>query len=680
MKPLKRFLILLIAFVAPLCHAQNALTPELLWQLKRVSGPTVSPDGRDVVFGMTRYDLVENRGNTDLYLVPVEGGPFVQLTDFTGSEVNPQWRPDGEKIGFLSARGGSMQLWEIGRDGTGLRQVSNIAGGISNFRYDPSGRLVSFTADVRLDRSPAEIYPDLPRADARIIDDLLYRHWDAWHDYTYSHLFVAEYRNSTLGEPLDLMPNERHHTPLKPFGGLEQIGWSPDGHLIAYTSKKMTGAEAALSTNSDIYIYDLRTQRTWNLTDGMPGYDVEPAFSPDGRHIAWLSMERDGYESDRNRLFVYDIVADRRRELTGGFDQNAHSPTWSADGQSLYFTSETLGTIQLFVVNVNTGRIRQITEGQHDYGAFGLAESGSQTRIIASRVSMSAPADLYRVDPESGAAVALTSVNEALLGRVGLGRVEQRMIPATDGEEILTWVIYPPDFDPSRTYPALLYGQGGPQSTVSQFFSYRWNFQLMAAHGYIVVAPNRRGLPSFGQAWNEQISGDWGGQAMQDLLSAIDAVAAEPFVDETRLGAVGASFGGYSVFWLAGHHGGRFKTFIAHAGVFNLESMYGATEELFFVNFDLEGPYWQSPRPASYEAFSPHRFVQHWDTPMLVIHGQKDFRVPVTEGMQAFTALQARGIESRFLYFPEEGHWIQSPQNSVLWHRVFYDWLARYLK
>jgi dipeptidyl aminopeptidase/acylaminoacyl peptidase len=656
------------------------MTPERLWEIPRVSGPSVSPDGSHVAYGVTRFDLVENRGSADLFLIPVDGGEPFRLTDTPASEHGVAWRPDGEWIGYLSAASGSTQLWEIRPDGSGRRQVSEIPGGIANFRYAPDGRHVSFTAEVKLGPAVVDRYPDLPKAEARIIDDLMYRHWDTWKDGIYSHLFVAEYLDGGLGEAVDVMAGEPYDTPLFPFGGGEQIGWSADGRWIAYTTKRMTGAEYTRSTNSDLFAFDLETGTTTNLTEGMMGYDIEPVFSPDGRYVAWLSMERDGYESDRNRLFVHDFENGQKQELSVDFDQDAHGPAWSADGTTIYFTSEVEGTIHLYAADVAAGQIRRITDGQYNYYSFEVAEGDGGRSLVAQRVSMSAPAELYRVDPTSGDAVRLTHHTEPVVGSLELGRVEPRWVEATDGERVLAWVIYPPGFDPSQRYPALLYAQGGPQSTVSQFFSYRWNFQLMAANGYIIVAPNRRGVPSFGQAFKEEISGDWGGQAMRDLLSAIDDVAEEDYVDENRLGAIGASFGGYTVFWLAGNHEGRFKTFIAHAGVFNLESMFGATEELFFPEFDLEGPYWQDPRPESYDLFSPHDFVQNWDTPMLVIHGQKDFRVPVTEGMQAFTAAQAQGIESRFLYFPNEGHWILTPQNGVLWHRVFFEWLGRTLK
>jgi dipeptidyl aminopeptidase/acylaminoacyl peptidase len=658
--------------------AQERLTPELLWQLKRVAGPAVSPDGARFVYGVRQYAVRENRGNTDLYLLAVDGGEPIQLTDTQGSEFNAVWRPDGRRIGFLSAQSGSVQLWEMDADGMNAHQVTNIAGGIGNFSYAPDGRHVAFTRDVKLDETPNDEYPDLPLANARIIDELMYRHWDQWHDYTYRHLFVAEYENGQVGAAIDIMQGERFDTPLKPFGGVEQVGWSPDGGKIAYTSKKMRGTAYAVSTNSDVFVYDLETGQSANLTVGMMGYDTEPRFSPDGRFIAWLSMERDGYEADRNRLFSKDLGSGETRELTVDFDQDVHGPAWSPDGSTIYFTSDIRGTVQLYAAELGSGQIRKITDGVHNYGAFELAEYGGSTTLIASRSSMSAPADIYRVEPTSGAATQLTFANRPMLDGIAMGRVEERIVQTTDNKEMPAWLIYPPDFDPARRYPALLYCKGGPQGAMSQSFSYRWNFQLMAANGYIVIAPSRRGSSSLGQEWEEQISGDWGGQAMQDLLSAIDDLAREPYVDKERLGAVGASFGGYSVFWLAGNHAGRFKAFIAHDGVFNLESMYGSTEEMFFVNFDLGGPYWENAD--SYRRFSPHLSVGSWDTPMLVIHGGQDFRIPAAEAMQAFTALQIRGIPSRFLYFPEENHWVLSAQNGILWQRVFYDWLDSYLK
>lgn len=659
---------------------QDVMTPERLWELKRISSPAVSPDGTSFVYGVRSYDVEANRGNTDLWLRPVAGGPAVRLTDTEESEGGVAWRPDGEWIGYLASTDDGRQWHEIRPDGSGSRQVTAVPGGISNFQYSPDGRRISFTAMVKLDPTPNELYPDLPLAEARIADDLMYRHWDSWHEYDYSHLFVATYEDGAIGDPHDLMPGERFDTPLSPFGGGEQIAWSPDGTRIVYTAKKLSGVEYAVSTNSDLYLVDLDQGTTVNLTAGMEGYDLQPVFSPDGGRIAWLSMRRNGYEADRNRLLSMELETGEWRDLSEKYADDLDGPVWSPDGSDLWVTGPSRGTVQVFEASTTGDGVRQVTEGVHDYTSITPATFDGQTVLLATRRSMSAPVDIFRLDPVSGEAVALTDENSALLAGMTLGKVEERIITAKDGKEILTWVIYPPDFDPSRRWPVLLYAKGGPQGPMSQSFSYRWNFQLMAANGYVVVAPNRRGTSGFGQAWEEAISEDWGGGAMDDLLRAIDDVAAEPWADENRLGAIGASYGGYSVFWLAGNHEKRFKTFVAHAGVFNLESMYGATEELFFVNFDLGGPYWETPRPASYDLHSPHKFVQNWDTPILIIHGQQDFRVPVTEGMQAFTAAKLKGLDARLLYYPDEGHWILSPQNGVLWHRIFFDWLGRTLK
>lgn len=655
----------------------RGITPEKLWDLGRVSMDDVSPDGKMVLYGVTRYDLVANKGNRDLYIIPAEGGQVRKITAFEGSEYNAVFRPDGQKIGFLSGESGSSQLWEMNPDGSDLHQVSDIEGGMTGFKYSPTGDKILFTQEVKIDANMQERYPDLPLADARVIDNLMYRHWNEWEDGYYSHVFLMDYENGALsGEPMDIMEGERFDAPLKPFGGMEQIAWSPDGFVVAYTCKKLNGLEYATSTDSDIYLYDLQANSTSNLTEGMNGYDMNPAFSPDGKTIAWNSMKKAGYESDRNRLFVATLGTSDVRELSAALDQNCNGPAWSNDGSTLCFTSEIQGTIQLCSLEADGAKYAQITSGDHNIYGFGETKNG----FVVDRVTISSPAELYKVD-DKGKLEAITTTNESILATVSMGKVEKRMVKATDGEEILTWVIYPPDFDESKEYPALLYCQGGPQSTVSQFFSYRWNFQLMAAAGYIVVAPNRRGLPSFGQQWNKDISLDWGGQAMDDLLSAIDDVKEEPYVDADRLGAVGASFGGYSVYWLAGNHEERFKAFISHCGLFNLESWYGTTEELFFANQDVGGPYWEANRNTntSYQIHSPHNYVGNWDTPILVIHSEKDFRVPIGEGIQAFHAAQIQGIPSRFLYFPNEGHWVLKPQNGMLWHRVFFEWLEEYL-
>ncbi len=668
---------LLIALInIPLTsHGQQKghLTPELLWQMGRVSLEDVSPDGQWVLYGITYYDIQANKGNTDLYLIAANGadkGQPRRLTHTPASEANARFHPDGHHIGYLY----QGQFWVMDLNTLQAKKISEQP--MEGFMWSPDGQQVLYIAEVQYDATISDRYPDLPKAQAYIIDDLMYRHWDRWEDGKYRNIFIAQFDGSRLTDAKNIM-NEPYDSPMQPFGGMEQIAWSPKGHLIAYTCKKMKGKAYATSTNSEIYLYNLATGQTRNLSEGLEGYDMEPTFSPDGRYLAWNSMATDGYESDRNRIFILDLRNGNRWEMTEGLDMNANHPHWAADGQGIYFTSERGATNHIYFVDFRKGgKLRQLTGGHYNYYDFIVRPD----YLIARRCSMSEPHELYRVVLDTGRPNAITFTNKAILDTIAMGRVQKKWVGTTDGKKMLVWVIYPPDFDPNKCYPALLYCQGGPQSTVSQFWSYRWNFQLMAAHGYIVVAPNRRGLPGFGREWNDAIAGDWGGQAMRDLLSAIDTLKQEPFIDSTRLAAVGASFGGYSVYWLAGHHQKRFKAFIAHAGLFNLESWYGTTEELFFANHDLGGPYWQKPTPETYMTDSPHRFAHNWDTPILIIHGGKDFRVPEAEGMQAFQVAQLKGIPSRLLYFPNENHWIRSPQNSLLWHRVFFDWLDQWLK
>ncbi len=653
-------------------QAPDRLTPEKLWDLGRVSLFDVSPDGKTAVYGVSYYDIEANKGNRDLYSISTEGGGQPrQLTNLEGNENDAQYRPDGRKIGFL--KGG--KLWEMNPDGTDAKQISDID--MNGFIYAPDGSKILFIKDVKYDKTTQDKHPDLKKSDAKIIDNLMYRHWDEWEDGSYSNIFVASYADGKITSEMVNIMGEPYDSPLKPFGGMEQITWSPDGKYIAYTCKKLKGTESAKSTNSDIFLYDLLSRKTRNLTQGMMGYDMNPAFSPDGRTLAWESQEEAGNEADRHRIFTYNFSTDKKMELTVGYDNNATEPKWSADGKRIYFGGGVKGTEQILYIDLGKGNeVVQLSAGQFDFGPFIVGENG----IVSARCSMSDPHELFSLNFDGGRSTQLTYTNKEMLDKLNFGKVEKRMVKTTDGKDMLTWVIYPPNFDPKKKYPTLLYCQGGPQSTVSQFWSYRWNFQMMAANDYIIVAPNRRGLPSFGQEWNDQISGDWGGQAMQDLLSAIDDVSKESYVDKNNLGAVGASFGGYSVFWLAGNHKNRFKAFIAHDGVFNLESMYGTTEEVFFPNHDAGGSYWQTPQPETYKLDSPHKYVQNWDTPLLVIHGGKDFRVPETEGMQAFQAAQLKGIPSRFLYFPEENHWVLSPQNGILWQREFFGWLDTYLK
>ncbi|HNY07270.1 MAG TPA: S9 family peptidase [Bacteroidales bacterium] len=655
----------------------NIMTPEVLWSFGRIGESVVSPDKTTVLFGVTYYDIQQNKGNCDLYTIGVDGKNLKQITSTPGSEYNATWRPDGKKIGFLSAQSGEMQLYEINPDGTDAKQISFINGGIDGFKYSPDMSKILYIQEVKVDKNTQDIYPDLPKASGRIMDDLMYRHWDQFVD-TYTHIFVADYNENKITEGTDIMPGEPWESPLKPFGGLEQINFSPDSKTIAYTCRKLKGKEYALSTNSDIYLYAIATKKTTNLTEGMMGYDISPVYSPDGSKIAWESMEHNGYESDKSRLFVHDFTTGTKTDYSRDFDQNSNGLTWSDDGKSIYFISDIHATDEIYRLDLKNGKITRITDGIHNY--LNVAVAGKM--LIAQRQSMSSPTEIYAVNPKDGKDTQITFVNKDLLDQLKFGNVEKRWIKTTDNKEMLTWIIYPPNFDPNKKYPALLYCEGGPQSTVSQFWSYRWNFQMMAANDYIIVAPNRRGLPGFGTAWNEQISGDYGGQNMQDYLSAIDSMKKEPFVNADKLGCVGASYGGFSVYWLAGNHNKRFKAFIAHDGMFNLESQYTETEEMWFVNWDLGGPFWDKDNATAQRSYanSPHKFVQNWDTPILVIHGERDYRIPATQGMSAFDAAVLRGVPAKMLYFPDENHWVLKPQNGILWQRTFFGWLDKWLK
>ena len=658
----------------------DRLTPEKLWQLGRLGEMAVSADGRTVAYTVTRYDLAANTGNADIWTVPVAGGAARQLTRTPGSESQLNWRKDG-RLTFVSGENGADQLYVINADGTDKARLSDFAAdqGLGNLKYAPAGNFILYTQDVKSSPTTLDMFPDLPKADAKIIDDLNYRHWNVWDDHLASHVFFQPLTPAgrLTGYGKDVLAGEKFDAPLMPDGGAEQLAFAPDGYAIAYTSRKLTGRAEAESTNADIYLYDIRTGRTSNLSDGLPGYDTEPAFAPDGSRVAWLSMATAGFESDRKGIVVYDFKTKARRDMTAGSELSAENLRWSQDGKTLYFMAVVAGAEQVFSVPASGGQPRQLTSGAQNYNSFELAGPGV---AVANRSTLSAFADVVRLDLKTGQSTPLTAINEADLRGIKFGKVEDRRVTTTDGQQMQVYVIYPPDFDPARKYPTLLYCQGGPQSAITQTQSYRWNFQLMAANGYIVVAPNRRGLPGFGRQWNDEISGDWGGQPIRDYLSAIDKISEEPYVDKTRRGCVGASYGGYSVYFLAGHHAGRFKTFIAHAGLYDLTSWYPSTEEMFFANHDMAGAPWDVPQPRSYTDFNPQQFAGKWDTPILVIHGGRDFRVPEDQGMEAFGTAQLRGIPSRFLYFPNEGHWIQKPQNAVLWQRVFFDWLGRTLK
>lgn len=653
------------------------MTPEVLHSFGRLGNVQVSPNKEDVLYQVTYIDIEQNKTNTDLFKMKVDGSEKRQLTFTNESESNAQWIEEGEKIAFLSSKDGSKQLWVMNADGSGMERISDVEGGIDGFRYSPDGKKVMYIKGVKSVETAADIYKDLPKATGRIVDDLMYKHWDHWVEKV-PHTFYATIENGQLANHIDLLEGEPYEAPLLPFGGTEAIAWSPDSKSIVYTSKKLTGKEYAESTNSDLYLYSLEDRTTENITEGMMGYDVNPQFSPDGKQIAWLSMERDGYEADKNRLFVMDLATKEKTYLTEVYDNNVDAFIWNTDNKTLFFISTVEAKTQLFSIDIHTKKVETITSGKHDYTSIALGKG----TLIATRQSMSMPSEIYAVNVNSGEAKELSFENRDILDQLTMGNVEERWIPTTDGKEMLTWVVYPPNFDETKKYPTLLYCQGGPQSAVSQFWSYRWNLQMMAANGYIVVAPNRRGLPGFGQEWNEQISGDYGGQNMRDYLSAIDALAKEPYVDEDNLGCTGASYGGFSVYWLAGNHDGRFKAFLSHAGIFNLEAQYLETEEMFFANWDMGGPFWDKSNATAQKTYatSPHKFVDKWDTPIMITHGELDYRILASQGMMAFNAAKLRNIPARMLVFPDENHWIAQPQNGVLFQREFARWFDQWLK
>ncbi len=658
--------------------AGGRLTAEIMWKFGRIADPQVSPDGKTILFSITRYDAKTNKSTTHVWALPAEGGDPVQVTTADGHQMHARWVPGTGRIGYLSDESGEMQLWECNADGTDPVRITEVEGGINAFEYAPTGDRIWYTHDVQIDKTVRDLYPDLPKANVHIAGDLMYRHWDHWEDGAYSHVFVADYKDGKVSHARDIMEGEPYDSPLSPWFDDAQITWSPDGKTVAYTCKKLKGRDYALSTNSDIYLYDLTSGKTTDITAGNPGYDKYPVWSPDGTKIAYQSMATPGYESDKNRLMIYDLATGEATDMTREFDQNAGSMVWSPDGSRIFFISGYHATYQYYRLDVASGRITQLTTGDHNFTTIALAGD----RIIGEMMTMSMAPEIFVTDINTGKYLQLSHINRNIYDKIRMGDVKKRWVKTTDGQEELVWVIYPPGFDSTKSYPALLYCQGGPQSAVSQFWSYRWNFQIMAAHDYIVVAPNRRGLPTFGQAWNAEISGDYGGQNMKDYLSAIDALKKEPYIDENRLGAVGASYGGFSVFWLAGHHNKRFKAFIAHCGIFDFEAMYTSTEETFFVNHDLGGPYWDKSNKVAQRSYatSPHRAVQNWDTPILIITGERDFRIPYTQALEAFGAARLRNIPARLLVFPDETHFVTQPQDAILWQREFFAWLDKWVK
>ena len=652
------------------------MTPEALWAMGRIGGLSVSPDGKQIAYTVAYYSVPENKSNREVFVMNTDGTDNRQITHTPFQENEVTWATDGSKLLFLSNDNGSSQLYEMNPDGSGRKQISNYDGDIEGYSISPDGKKILFIAQVKTVKSTADKYPDLDKATGIIITDLMYKHWDEWVT-TAPHPFIADFDGKSVTNIVDVLEGEPYESPMKPWGGIEQLAWNTTSDKVAYTCRKKTGLAYAISTNSDIYVYDLNTKKTINITEGMMGYDTNPQYSPDGKSIAWQSMERDGYEADQNRLFIMNLETGEKRFASKAFDSNVDAFVWSQDAKTIYFTGVWHGETQIYSLDLTNDSVRPVTSGMYDYE--GVALFGD--KLIAKRHSMSMGDEIYAVSLD-GQTTQLTQENKQIYDQIEMGKVEGRWMKTTDGKEMLTWVIYPPQFDPNKKYPTLLFCEGGPQSPVSQFWSYRWNMQIMAANDYIVVAPNRRGLPGFGMEWNEQVSGDYGGQCMKDYFTAIDEMAKESFVDKDRLGCVGASFGGFSVYWLAGHHNKRFKAFIAHDGIFNMEMQYLETEEMWFANWDMGGAYWEKQNATAQRTFanSPHLFVDKWDTPILCIHGEKDYRILANQGMAAFNAAVLRGVPAELLIYPDENHWVLKPQNGVLWQRTFFEWLDMWLK
>lgn len=667
------FPLLLLAVSAT---AQDRMTPEMLLSVKRVGAEGLSKDNKRVYYTSKQTDWKTEKSTIKRYWLNLANGKQKEWTQPDGKNIIQRetgvWYATDDKMLYSSEDNG--KTWNA---------VYKDIEGCENIRVSPDGRFIAFSKDVLVQpMMGTDIYTDLPKTTAQVYTDLSYRHWDNWEDGKFQHVFVAALDGSAAK---DIMKNEPYDCPQKPFGGAEDFVWSPDSKGILYVCKKKFGKEYATSTNTDLYYYDIAHGNTINWTANMNGYDTQPVFSPDGKKIAWLSMAHDGFEADKNDLYVMELgkKGGIKMNMTGNWDGTVEGFVWDTTGSKIFFNAPWKGTQQLFEVKVprHGGKmlpaVRKVTDGKFDInGIVGQAVNG----MVVSRCDMNHAGELYLVNTESGNMTALTHENDELYGKIQLSNTELKMVNTTDGKKMGVWVIYPPDFNPNKKYPTLLYCQGGPQSALSQFYSFRWNFQLMAAKGYIVVAPNRRGMPGWGTKWNEDISKDWGGQPMNDYLSAIDAVSKESYVDKDRLGCVGASYGGYSVYMLAGMHENRFKSFIAHDGLFDLKSWYGTTEELWFANWDIGGPYWSKPTPESYKKYNPSNFVDKWNTPIMIVQGGIDYRVPVEQGLEAFQAAQLRGIKSKLLYLPNENHWVLHAQNSLAWQREFFKWLDETLK
>lgn len=658
------------------------VSPEVLEAFGRISEAIPSPDGKKIIFTVGYESIEANASNSEIYIMNVDGSEMKQLTQSPYSESNLRWIEGGKKIAFVckDQNSGKPQMFTINSDGSHRQRVSDLEGGVSCFEVSPSGDKVIMGSSIPADDKDSTLFNGLPLTTGRLVNDLMYKHWDEWVT-DIPHPFLADFTNSEVtGTPIDIMAGEPYECPMKPFGGADAFAWAPDGKSLVYVSRKLTGKAYAESTNSDLYLYNIESKKTTNLTQGNPGYDTDPHFSPDGKSIAWLSMATASFESDKKRLMIMDMQSGQLRDLTANWDRWPEGLAWTADSKYIFFNGYNNGTMPIFRINAVTANIDTVASGQWDY--VGVQPISSDT-VIALRHSMRRPNEVCVATVNGEDAKDLSDINGALIKKLKLGDVKLQWIPTTDGKQMATWIITPPDFDPNKKYPAILYCQGGPQQAVSQFWSYRWNFMIMAANGYVVIAPNRRGLPGFGEEWNRQISGDYGGQNMRDYFSAVDYMKANaPYIDADRIGAIGASYGGFSVYWLAGHHEGRFRALVAHAGIFNMEAQYLETEEMWFANFDMGGAPWETGNATAQATFanSPHKFIDRWTAPILVTVGELDYRILASQGMMAFNAAKLRGLEAEMLVFPDENHWILKPQNAVLWQRTFFQFLDKYLK
>lgn len=655
--------------------AQQTFTVEKLWDLNRLGGTVISPNEQYAFYSTTHYELSTNKGKTTGFLLDLKTQQTKEIFSAGSSFFNVVWSPSNTLLFARGTEKGSEIVEKTISTNTDKILYSGSAE-LEGFTISADGKTLVTLEPVKVRQTIADKYPDLNLTNGRLETGLMYRHWNVWQSPYALHLFVHQLEGTAFGKGIDVLQGETYSAVTPPFGGIDDVTLSADGTEIYYATKKKNGTDFALSTNGNIYCYNVKTGITTTLSDQHLGYNTLPRLNNTGNLLAELAMEKDGNEADKNNLWIHDLATGKQSNLTQNLDVSVEHYQWHPSGKTIYFTAAIKGTKQLFEVVLATGKTRQVTNERCDIVGLNVLKNTA----IVERQTMLAPTDIWEVQLTTGTQKQLTKVNEDKLKGLAIPTVEEKWVTTTDGKKMLVWMILPPNMDKTKKHPALLYCQGGPQSALSQYFSYRWNFYLMAAQGYVVIAPNRRGMPGHGQAWNDQISRDWGGQAIQDYLVATDSAAILPYVDATKIAAVGASYGGYSVYYLAGMHNNRFKTFVSHCGLFNLESWYGTTEEVFFAKNDIGEPYWTGNNKTQFAKHSPHEMVDKWNTPMLVIHGGKDFRVPESEGMQAFQVLQMKGIPSEFLYFPDEGHWISKPQNGVLWYRSYFDWLGRYLK